>query len=283
MKYDFKNVAILSGKVIVLLCIIIIFSYVNIVYDKIEKAKLDDETEAEKKQDVIEECLDGIYNKFVLLKEKIYSIKKSQEDAIGKEKKNIKEGFIGENDDVEDIDAAAVADETYNRALNGECVMEMSFLFKLPIMLVAYLIQIVIWVVSWLISPIDWLLTKLFGSYYIALKTIFSTIYTIYKTILDVFFTIIDIIFKIIFTIINIIIMILFAIIPNFLLNIISIILACPFVILSLILSPFARIFGFLKFICWSKNGFISDLTWVYYRIINFEFSKLIPTVESIF
>ena len=34
MKYNFKNLAILSGKVLVLLSVVFIFSYVNIYYDK---------------------------------------------------------------------------------------------------------------------------------------------------------------------------------------------------------------------------------------------------------
>ena len=34
MKYTFKNIAILSGKVIFLLTIILIFSHVNIIIDK---------------------------------------------------------------------------------------------------------------------------------------------------------------------------------------------------------------------------------------------------------
>ena len=278
MKYNLKNIAILTGKVIVLLTIILIFSYVNIVYDKIEKAKLDSETEEEKKQDVIEECLDGIYNKFVLLKEKIYSIKKLQKDAI-ENSKNVKEGF-GEE---EEGDKQSLSDETYEKAMNGECVMQAGFVFKLPIALAALLIQGVIWVISWLISPIDWLLTKVFGSYYTALKTLFSTIYTVYKTVFDVCYTIIDIIFRIIFTIINIIIMILFAIMPNFLLNMFSIILAMPFVIIGLLLTPFANMFGFLGFICWSKYGFINEIVWSYYKIISGNFFDIFPTFDSMF
>ena len=41
MKYNLKNSTILSGKVLLLLSIVFIFSYVNIYYDKLEKAEFE--------------------------------------------------------------------------------------------------------------------------------------------------------------------------------------------------------------------------------------------------
>ena len=40
MKYDFKNIAILSGKVLLLLSIIFIFSYINLIHDVKQKKKI---------------------------------------------------------------------------------------------------------------------------------------------------------------------------------------------------------------------------------------------------
>ena len=59
MKYDFKNTAILSGKVLLLITIILIFSYINILHDKAEIKEI--EKTDEKAKNVSQEGLDKIY------------------------------------------------------------------------------------------------------------------------------------------------------------------------------------------------------------------------------
>ena len=59
MKYDFKNIAILSGKVLLLITIILIFSYINILHDKAEIKEM--EKTDEKAKNVIQEGLDKIF------------------------------------------------------------------------------------------------------------------------------------------------------------------------------------------------------------------------------
>ena len=171
------------------------------------------------------------------------------------------------------------AKQAWEDAKDGKCVLQLNVIFKLPIWIVMFLIKVVIWIAKFLISPVDYLLEALLGEYYKMLKEIFQTIYKVYSTIMRIFLTVFEIIWRIFFTIINIFFVILFAIIPNILLNMFSILLAFPFVILGF-LSPLFRIFNFLKAICWSKNGIINDITWVYYRIYNFEFSKLVPSFD---
>ena len=61
MKYDFKNIAILSGKVLLLITIILIFSYINILHDKAEIKEM--EKTDEKAKNVIQEGLDKIFEK----------------------------------------------------------------------------------------------------------------------------------------------------------------------------------------------------------------------------
>jgi hypothetical protein len=275
MKYDFKNTAILSGKVLLLITIILIFSYINILHDKAEKKEI--EKTDEKAKNVIHEGLDKIF-------EKIESLKF---DNIIEHYNNLgKEGFDGpemetekEFKRLEKEDAKKKANQAWEDAKQGKCVLQLNVVFKLPIWIVMFLIKVVIILVKFLISPVDYLLEALLGEYYKMLKKIFQSIYKVYSTIIKIFFTIFEIIWRIFFTIINIFFVILFAIIPEVLLNMFSILLAFPFVIFGF-LSPLFRIFKFLKVICWSKNGIVNDLTWVYIRIYNFEFSKLIPSFD---
>ena len=265
MKYDFKNIAILSGKVLLLLSIIFIFSYINLIHDKAEKENIEKTDQSAK--NVIQEGLDKIY-------EKIDSLRI---DNIIEEYNNIgKEGFDSPEVEEPTMPDAQQRKEWWNKAKAGQCILQLNIIFKIPIWIVKFLLKIVIWVLKFLVKPVDFLLRKLLGEYYEMLIMIFQTIYKIYSTIFRIFYTIFEIIWRIFFTLINIFFVILFAIIPNILLNMISIILAFPFVIFGF-LSPLFRIFNFLKVICWSKNGIVSDIRWVINRIYHFEFHKLIP------
>lgn len=274
MKYDFKNIAILSGKVLLLITIILIFSYINILHDKAEIKEM--EKTDEKAKNVIQEGLDKIFEKMETLK---------FENVINYYNSLGKEGFEGPDMEKPEFEkptkegSKKKAKQAWEDAKEGKCLLQLNVVFKLPIWIVMFLLKIVIWIVKFLISPVDYLLKKLLGKYYDMLKKIFQAIYKVYSTIMKIFLTIFEIIWRIFFTIINIFFVILFAIIPNILLNMLSVLLAFPFVIFGF-LAPLFRIFNFLKVICWSKNGIVSDLTWVYYRIYNFEFGKLLPKFD---
>lgn len=271
MKYDIKNTAILSGKVLLLITIILIFSYINILHDKAEKKEI--EKTDEKAKNVIHEGLDKIFEKIESLK---FDNVIEHYNSLGKE------GFDDQEMETEKEFKRLEkedAKKAWKDAKEGKCLLQLNVIFKLPIWIVMFLIKVVIWIVKFLISPVDYLLEALLGEYYKMLKEIFQTIYKVYSTIMKIFLTVFEIIWRIFFTIINIFFTILFAIIPNILLNMFSILLAFPFVIFGF-LAPLFRIFNFLKVICWSKEGIVNDLTWVYYRIYNFEFSKLIPSFD---
>lgn len=265
MKYDFKNIAILSGKVLLLLSIIFIFSYINLIHDKVEKEKIEKIDQSAK--NVIQEGLDKIY-------EKVDSLR--FENIIEYYNNVGKEGFDTPEVETPSKPNSEKRKELWNKAKNGKCILQLSVLFKLPIKILMFLLKVVIWILKFLAKPVDFLLKKLLGKYYEMLIEIFQAIYKIYHTIFKIFFTIFEILWRISFTFINIIFVILFAIIPNILLNMLSIILAFPFVIFGF-LYPLFRILNFLKVICWSKNGIVNDIRWVINRIYYFEFHKLIP------
>ena len=229
----------LIGKVILLLSVIFIFSYVNMVYDKAEKREYEKSLK-ENKNPLVERGEDdneSTYEKFT----------------------NLVEGFGGKKD----------RKRWWGEAKEGKCVLPISVVFKIPIWIVTFLLKVAIWIIKFLMAPIRFILKLILGPFYYILWKICKFIYMVYEFILRIFFTIFKIIFRIIFTIINIFFIILFAIIPNILLNLLSIILSLPFVIFGF-LSPFFRIFRFLGVICWSENGLFNDLLWLRSKILAF-------------
>lgn len=238
---------ILAGKVLLLVSIIFIFSYVNMVYDKAEKKEY-------------EKSLKENNNPLVERGEKYNNI-----DTYDKFT-NLIEGFGGEKD----------RKRWWGEAKQAKCIFPISVVFKIPIWIVTFLLKVVIWVLKFLYAPIQFILRSLLGNYFDIIILLGKAIYKIYEIILIIFFRIFTIIFRIIYTIINVFFIVLFAIIPNILLNLLSIILSLPFVIFGF-LSPFFRIFRFLGVICWSKNGLYNDLLWVRNKILTFNFENLVP------
>ena len=241
MKYNLKNSTILSGKVLLLLSIVFIFSYVNIYYDKLEKA----EFEKSKKDNDME-----------------YSNIEDYDNII---KSDTIEGFVGKKERI----------QYFEQAKNGKCILQFSAILKIPIWILKILFKIIIWLLKFLYRPFRFILKSLLGEYFDIIAKVLQTIYMIYEKILYYFFWFATILFRIIISAISIVFRVIFAIIPNIILNLLSIILSLPFVIFAF-LKPFFRIFNFLKIICWSRNGIIYDLKWLRSKILSFDFTSLL-------
>lgn len=135
MKYDFKNTAILSGKVLLLLSIIFIFSYINIQYDKIEEKEI--ESSNDKAKNVIHEGLDKIFEKMESLK---FENVMKYYDSLGKE------GFDEDEEDdkyklKEKKPNKEKAKKAFEDAKEGKCLLQLNVVFKLPIWIVMFFIE----------------------------------------------------------------------------------------------------------------------------------------------
>ena len=210
MKYTFKNIAILSGKVIFLLTIILIFSHVNIIIDKKEKEDMEkeikrlnhygDDGDDEGHGDVDDD------DKIMLTKE-------------GYAARNVIEGF---------------SEKAKN--FNSECKIEISMIIKFIYYLLVALFTIIVFIWNIIKYPLELLFKKALGKYYKIIIKVFMISFKIQKTIFSVLLRILGVILKIVFSILNIILRILFQLIPQLLLNIFSIFLSFPLSLLMLIL-----------------------------------------------
>ena len=255
MKYNFKNLTILSGKVLVLLSVVFIFSYVNIYYDKLEKAefeksKKDNDMEYSRLSDTKEKFKDRLKEQY----------KESYDDVM--------EGFASKEDRI----------EYYREAKNGKCILQLSSILKLPLKILGFLVKGIIWLAKFLYRPIQFILKSLLGKYFDVLVNIFKVIYIVYEKIVYYFFLFLRLLVKIVYAIIDVIFRLFFAIIPNIILNLLSIILSLPLIIF-VFLKPFFKIFNFLKVICWSRNGIVYDLRWLRNKILDLDLKSILINV----
>ena len=201
-------------KVLVLISLIFIFSYVNARRVFIKKRK---------------EILQKIKNKKRLRHAKRMEKIKQNEPTI--------EG-MGNLEDLEDI----------------ECKVEVATPVYFIYDIIAFILKGILWILSLLLEPIGNLFKELLGDYYDPLVYPFVMLGHLYKFAITLAYNMVKYPIQIIYWIFDIIIRIFFRILPRFLLDIFSYILAVPFLLftpMADLLKPMTRYFDI---ICWKRE-----------------------------
>lgn len=226
---------VLFGKVILLLTIIVIFSYVNINKDRLHELNNAEQTESSNAESSNAESgnapiMESFFNKLV------------------------REDFTSMKEKMEEIDEAA----------DGVCEYHLSTPFSWIVWIVSMILYGVWWVwVTLLRDPIDTLLSDLFGKAYVLLKKVVSLILKLYIIIIKLFFKIFRLLKKLITKIFDLLIRLIFKLFPTFLLDILAYFLAIPIMIFGPIIikiNKYLKITRFINKFCWSDTGLINDI-----------------------
>ena len=227
-------------KVLVLLSLIFIFSYVNARRVFIKKR---------------EEVLQKIKNRKRLRHAKrMEKIKKNNRVVEGLEN-------LEESKDSEDSGDSLSSLEELANPEDIECKVEFSVAIYFVYDVIAFILKAILWIISLLLEPIHNLFKELLGDYYDPLVYPFVMLGHLYKFAINLAYKMVKYPIQIFNWIFDLIIRILFRILPRFVLDIFSYILAVPYLLFTPVADLLKPITKYFDVFCWKREkGLVQDI-----------------------